>query len=203
MPTYPTFEYEKSYWRSGFELVAGIDEVGRGSWAGPVVAAAVVLHPKFNLPGLNDSKKLNATTREKFAEIIQKEALFFGIAQIEVGVINRQGIGKASFMAMRSAVKKLKERPHFILVDAFYVPYLIDKKLQIGIVRGDQLSISIAAASVVAKVYRDKLMEKLSKSYPKYGFERHKGYGTADHQSAIKKFGFTPIHRTSFNITIN
>ncbi len=202
MPTYPTFKYEKRYWKAGFKYIAGIDEVGRGSWAGPVVAAAVILPQKFDLPGLNDSKKLNRQKREKFAEIIRRESLFFGIGQVEVNVINHKGVGQATFMAMRSAIKKLKEKPQFVLVDAFYVPYLIDKKLQTGIIKGDQLCISIAAASVVAKVYRDNLMEKLSLIYPHYGFEKHKGYGTRDHQRAIKQFGFTPIHRTSFNIVI-
>lgn len=257
----PNFSEEKRLWRKGFKAVIGVDEVGRGSWAGPVVAAAVVFsfargpvgfhpHPTSSLPaswrvsagarwgspapatprlstskctmreflnlGINDSKALGSQKRGKLAEII-RECSAWSVAEVGVGVINKVGIGKATEMAMRKAIDGLwqmaygkwnknnhtlsaiRQKP-FVLVDGFHVRYLrgLGLKNQKAIIRGDQKSISIASASILAKVYRDKLMKKLSKKYPQYGWGRNKGYGTRGHQKAILEYGITRLHRKQF-----
>lgn len=196
----PTLEIEHSLWNSGYSLVCGIDEVGRGCFAGPVVVGAVVF-PKDSLliEGVADSKLLKPRQRERLAEVIKKSALVWSIAEIGVTVINKVGIGKATQMAFRKAIKSLEKSPDFVVIDAFYVQHL-NRKKQRPIKDGDKVCVSISAASIIAKVYRDKLMKKLHKRYPKYGFAKHKGYGTKQHQEAIRKYGLTRIHRRSFNL---
>ncbi len=197
----PTFDEEKILWQKGFKYIAGIDEVGRGCFAGPVVAAAVILSPDFNATDeINDSKLLSPKKREELSVIIRKHAVSFGIAEISVREINKKGIGKATQMAFRKALSILTLRPDFVLIDAFYVEHLT-RKYQKPIIKGDRKSITIAAASIIAKVYRDERMELLHKRYPEYSFVKNKGYGTKDHQAAIKKYGLSEIHRTSFNLT--
>lgn len=196
-----TLRYERFLWRSGKRYIAGIDEVGRGSWAGPVVAAAVVLPPGWRKPkNLADSKLLRPIDREKLARVIKREAVSYAIAETSVAVINREGVGRATQRAFRRAIKDLNVRPDFHLIDAFYIKYL-PKKSQLPIVKGDEKCASIAAASIIAKVYRDRQMKNLSRQYPDYGFAKHKGYGTKEHQSAIKERGFSPVHRLSFDLS--
>lgn len=197
---YADFSFEQELWNAGFQYIAGIDEVGRGSWAGPVVAAAVIwpadYRPDFPLA---DSKLLTVARRTELAEKIKKTALAYSIGEVGLPIINREGIGRAAQRSFRQAVRNLAVKPDFHIVDAFYVRYL-PKKLQLPLVKGDQKSASVAAASILAKVYRDQLMAKLAATYPKYGFDRHKGYGTKDHQEAIRRYGLSDLHRTSFDL---
>lgn len=204
----PTFEYENKQWGRGVHFIAGIDEVGRGSWVGPVVAAAVIfdksIEVTFNDVGLGnvkDSKLLTENHREKLAELIKKHALAYAIGEISLTRINKYGIGKSSQYAFRKAIKGLKIEPQHILIDAFYIKYL-KKKAQTPIIKGDQKCFSIAAASIIAKVYRDNLMKDLHTKYPKWKIDKHKGYGTKEHRELIKKYGLSKIHRTSFNIKV-
>lgn len=196
----PTFQYEQSLWKTGLQYIAGIDEVGRGAFAGPVVAAAVILPQDFScdLP-IHDSKLLSAKQREAVAGSIQQKSLSFAIAEISVLWINKVGIGKATQMAFRKAIRLLKQQPEHVLIDAFLVQEF-PKEKQTPIVHGDRLSISIAAASIIAKVYRDALMRDLHTKYPVYGFAENKGYGTKAHQEALRQFGLSPMHRTSFTL---
>lgn len=196
----PDFSFEKKLWRKGYTKIAGIDEVGRGSWAGPVVAAAVILTPNFKVPGIADSKKLSPQRRNYFSEIIKREAIAFQIVEVGVSQVNKVGIGKSTFIAFRKAISMISPPADFVLVDAFHVPYLIASSRQQAIVKGDEQSISIAAASILAKVYRDDLMQGLSRKFPHWGFGKNKGYGTKGHQEAIKHFGLSKIHRTSFHL---
>lgn len=195
---FATYNFEEQLWKQGYRYIAGIDEVGRGSWAGPVVAAAVIL-PIKKFQGLKDSKLLNPTQRETFSKIIIKEAVAVGIGEIGLSFINKEGIGKATQRAFRQSLKQLKVRPDFFIIDAFYIRYL-SRKRQLPIKDGDKLSVSIAAASIVAKVFRDNLMTKLHLDYPHYGFATHKGYGTKLHQEMIKRHGLSAVHRKSFNL---
>lgn len=201
---YATLEEEKKLWQKGFSLVCGIDEVGRGCFAGPVVVGAVIFPVNVELPAgqIADSKLLKPMQRKKLVELIKSKATSWAIAEVGVPTINKVGIGKATQMAFRKVVKSLEKKPDFVLMDAFYISRLIGltRKNQKPIIKGDQISISIAAASIVAKVYRDKLMKKYHQKYPKYHFGKHKGYGTKLHQEAIKKYGLTRIHRKSFNL---
>ena len=205
----PSFDEEKILWDLGFDYVLGIDEVGRGAFAGPIFAASVVFPKNLKasfLDEVNDSKLLKPRKREELSEKIKEAALSFSIAGIEINLINKYGIGYANKMAFREVIAdtilKLKGK-HFVLVDGFHVKFVrgIGLKNQKAIVKGDQKSISIAAASILAKVERDKLMRKLGRVYPDYGFGRNKGYGTRKHQEAIREFGFTKIHRKSFNLS--
>ncbi len=201
---YATLEEEKKLWQKGFSLVCGIDEVGRGCFAGPVVVGAVIFPVNVELPAgqIADSKLLKPMQRKKLVELIKSKATSWAIAEVGGPTINKVGIGKATQMAFRKVVKSLEKKPDFVLMDAFYISRLIGltRKNQKPIIKGDQISISIAAASIVAKVYRDKLMKKYHQKYPKYHFGKHKGYGTKLHQEAIKKYGLTRIHRKSFNL---
>jgi ribonuclease HII len=197
----PTFDEEKYLWKQGFSHIAGVDEVGRGCFAGPVVTAAVILPQNFtSIKPVNDSKKLSAKIRTELAEVIKQQAIAFSIAEVSVAIINKIGIGQATQHAFRNAIKKLTKKPDFILIDAFYIQNL-PKKNQKPIIHGDGLSISIAAASIIAKVYRDELMQKLHLNYEKYDFFTNKGYGTKKHRDAIKKFGLCELHRTSFDLS--
>lgn len=194
-------EIENKLWAEGMSLIAGLDEVGRGSWVGPVVAAAVILPRNWNLPSsLADSKLLKPREREKLAKTIRSEAAYFSIVEIGLPAINREGIGRATQRAFRLALRKLPVKPDYHLVDAFYVKNL-PKGNQLPIVKGDQKSASIAAASIIAKVHRDQLMRKLGRTYPVYHWGKNKGYGTKFHQLAIKTHGFSPLHRKSFDLS--
>lgn len=196
----PTLNFENDLWRKGFRVVCGIDEVGRGCFAGPVVTAAVCFPPDVSLPeGLLESKQLKPRQRERLEKEIKAKSLAWSIAEVSVGEINKVGIGKATQIAFRKAIKNLPQEPDHILIDAFYVKHLNRKKQQ-AIKGGDLICASIAAASVIAKVYRDKLMKALHKKYPQYGFAKHKGYGTKKHQEAIRKYGLCRLHRKSFNL---
>lgn len=196
----PTLDLEQKLWNSGYSMVCGLDEVGRGCFAGPVVVGAVVFPRDCIVPdGVVDSKLLKPRQREKLSKEIKKCALSWSVAEISVAFINKVGIGKATQMAFRKAIKLLEKNPDFILIDAFYINHL-NRKKQKAIKDGDMICASISAASIIAKVYRDKLMKKLARIYPQYGFAKHKGYGTKKHQEAIKKYGLSGIHRTSFNL---
>jgi ribonuclease HII len=191
----PDFSFELAAQQQGYSIICGIDEAGRGPWAGPVVAAAVVLDAK-NIPaGLNDSKKLTEAKREKlFGEIMASAVVGIGIG--DEGRIDRDNILATTLWAMGAAVSQLKAKPDFALVDGNRAP-----KLSCGvhtIVEGDGRSLSIAAASIIAKVTRDRLMVEMDRKFPIYGFARHKGYGTAAHQAALLRFGPCPHHRKSF-----
>lgn len=205
---HPNFSFEKKLWKR-FTLIAGVDEVGRGSFAGPVVAGCVIFNRHSLLPKnikIDDSKKLNPRQRERANHWIKENAFSWGIGEAPASVINRLGMAKATKMAFRKAISEARKRLRisidFLLVDAFFIPYVRGnpKGRQSAIVDGDQKSISIAAASIIAKVYRDKLMVSLSKKskYKKYGWRRNKGYGTKEHQRAINKYGITRYHRKAF-----
>lgn len=196
----PTFEFETKLWKSGLQHIVGVDEVGRGCFAGPVVAAAVMLPSTFDATDkINDSKKLSPKVRKELAEIIKKHAIAYSIAEVSVPVINELGIGKATQQAFKMAVSNLKTVPDHILMDAFLIED-IAPTVQTPIIHGDQLSISIAAASIIAKVYRDALMEKLHEQYKAYDFFTNKGYGTKKHREAIGIYGLCDLHRTSFDL---
>lgn len=196
----PTLDLEKSLWQKGYQFIAGIDEVGRGSWAGPLVAAGVILPPNFIMPdGLADSKQVKPQKRSKLAKYIKDAAIATYIAQIPAKAIDKFGIAKATDCAFRQIARKLSPVPQFCLIDAFHIKYFSQKK-QMAVADGDKVCASIAAASIIAKVYRDNLMKRLHTSYPKYGFSKHKGYGTKLHQEAIRKYGFCKLHRTSYNL---
>lgn len=188
--------YEEQCHNAGYKLVAGIDEVGRGPLAGPVVTAAVILKEGDLIDGVNDSKQLSAAKRERlYDEIINRaEAYSFGVVSYEE--IDELNILQATMKAMSIAIGGLKLKPDFVLVDALTIPDI--KIRQKGIIKGDAKSISIGAASIIAKVYRDRMMVEYDKIYPGYGFAENKGYGTKAHIDAIKKIGICPIHRKSF-----
>lgn len=225
----PDFSFEKKAWKKGFSMVIGVDEVGRGALAGPVVAAGVALktniidsRPRVNnisyskigrsnllkiilSLGINDSKKLSPEKRKFLAKIIKKY-FYWGIGEGSVAEINKLGIVKATERAMRRALRRFAAQGKrlngkiFVLADAFHIKYLkgIGLKNQLAIVKGDQKSISISAASIIAKVYRDKLMEKIASKYSKYGWEKNKGYGTDFHRKSILEYGITKLHRRKF-----
>ena len=187
---------ENAVRRLGFVCVAGVDEVGRGCLAGPVMAAAVVLDPVRHIAGIKDSKLLTATARERLYDRIVQRASAWSVASVEPEAIDRLNIHRASLDAMRQAVMALVPLPDFVLVDGFRIPQLV--MAQRGIVGGDRRCAAIAAASVVAKVTRDRHMHRLHEQDPRYGFDRHKGYATAAHLAAVEKFGYSTVHRRSF-----
>jgi len=188
--------YERRLFIEGFRAVAGVDEVGRGCLAGPVVAGAVILDRDKPIRGIRDSKMLPPPVRERLARDIASRAVAFALGVVDPDLIDRTDILKATLVAMRRAVEALRVRPDFVLVDALTIPGIAAP--QRGIVRGDAISASIAAASIVAKFYRDEIMQSLHALYPLYGFDRHKGYGTPDHLDALRRFGPTPLHRSTF-----
>jgi ribonuclease HII len=190
--------FERVLWRSGIQRIAGVDEAGTGPLAGPVVAAAVVFPPHTELPGIDDSKKLDPEQREAAEVTIRAAAAGIGIGCAEVGEIDTVNIYQAALLAMRRAVKALPVVPEHLLVDARKVPN-VDVP-QNCFFKGDGINFSIAAASIIAKTHRDRLMCALAEQYPEYGFAKHKGYGTADHQDAIRRLGPCPIHRMSFPV---
>ncbi|MCX6136986.1 MAG: ribonuclease HII [Ignavibacteriales bacterium] len=193
-------EYERKYWSQGVRLVAGIDEAGRGPLAGPVVAAAVIFGEGEIVPGVTDSKKIPEKRRERLFGEISMRAIGIGIGIVDHAVIDRINILQASSLAMNKALTALTPVPHQLLVDGnFFRHELFPVE---NIIKGDALSHSIGAASIVAKVTRDRMMYKFDTLYPEYGFAKHKGYGTPQHMEAIRRYGYCPIHRRSFHIEL-
>jgi ribonuclease HII len=185
--------FERVLWRTGVRWIAGVDEVGVGPLAGPVVAAAVVFTPEVSIEGIDDSKKLDPAERERLAVLIREQAAGIGIGVAEVEEIDRVNIYRAALAAMQRAVAALPMEPQHVLVDAREIPGLAMPQNPFN--KGDGLDYSIAAASIVAKTYRDRLMEELDTRWPGYGFARHKGYATPEHQEAIRRHGPCPVHR--------
>lgn len=186
---------ERNLYKQGYKLIAGIDEVGRGPLAGPVVASSVILPEDFQLLGLDDSKKLTEAKREEFYAYIQEHALAVGVGIIQPEEIDQVNIYEATKKAMLSAIAAMPFAPEYLLIDAMKLdtPYPSQ-----AIIKGDANSISIAAASIIAKVMRDAIMKQLHSEYPFYQFERNMGYGTKEHLVALEKHGMTPYHRKSF-----
>ena len=197
-----TFVKEKEIFKKGFISLGGVDEAGRGPLAGPVVAACVVLTPDFkpanqNIFQVNDSKKLSGKKREELYEIIIENVKEVGVGICDHKTIDRINILEATFLAMKKAISSLKKRPEFLLLDGrFKIPNL--SIAQEAIIKGDELIFSVAAASIIAKVERDRIMKALHNDYPEYGFDKHKGYGTKLHVENLKKHGSSPVHRVSF-----
>jgi ribonuclease HII len=190
--------YEQMAYQEGYQLVAGVDEAGRGPLAGPVVAAAVILPAGYINPEINDSKKLSADKRENLFSIIHKDAVAVGMSVVEAETIDSINILRATLQAMREAVLELPSSPDFILIDGPHrIPLMTPQK---PLVKGDSLSVSVAAASIIAKVTRDRIMEMYHRQFPQYNFTKNKGYGTQEHREAIKNFGMCKIHRKSFHV---
>ena len=187
-------KYEKELYKEGYELIAGTDEAGRGPLCGPVVAAAVILPKNYKLEGLNDSKQLSEKKRDKYFEIIKKDAISYGIGIVDAKTIDEINIYEASRKAMLEAISKLDVTPDFVLTDAMPLPMDNSK----AIIHGDALSLSIAAASVLAKVTRDEIMYELDKKYPEYVFKSHRGYPTKKHLENIKKYGILDNYRLTY-----
>ena len=188
--------YEKEAFADGFQLVCGVDEAGRGPLAGPVCAAAVILPPELVIPGLNDSKKLTDKKRRELCSVITAEAVSYGIAFATVEEIEEYNILGATFLAMNRAIAQLTPQPGLALIDGNRSTGItVPSRCIVG---GDGKCADIAAASVLAKVTRDRYMRDMAQTYPQYGFEKHKGYGTAAHYAAIREYGPCPIHRPSF-----
>ena len=189
------YKYERDLLAKGIKLIAGVDEVGRGPLIGPVVAAAVILPPSYELPGLTDSKKLSEKKREYFFDIIKKDAIAIGIGIVDEKKIDEINIYEATKVAMIEAINNLKTKPEHILIDA--MPLNLDIPTT-SIIKGDLLSLTISAASVIAKVTRDHMLYEMDKEYPMYDLKNNKGYGTKKHIEAIKKYGITKYHRLSY-----
>ena len=187
--------YERKY-ESGFSLICGIDEAGRGPLAGPVCAGACILKKNEEILYLNDSKKLSEKRREALFLEIKEKAVSWSVAFVDEKRIDEINILNATYEAMKKAIEGLSQKPDLLLVDAVHIPD-IDTK-QVSIVKGDASSVSIAAASILAKVSRDHFMKEMDEKYPEYGFSSHKGYGTKAHYEALKKYGPSPIHRMTF-----
>jgi ribonuclease HII len=189
-------EYERALQSKGFQKIAGADEVGRGPLAGPVVCAAVIMPYNCLIEGVDDSKKLSAKKREQLDVLIREKAISYAICRVEPQIIDEINILEATKLCMKNAIEALSVVPDYVITDGNMT---LDIAIpQQSIVKGDFKSYSIGCASIIAKVYRDNLMDEYAKQYPDYGFEKHKGYGTAVHIAAIKNFGLTPIHRRSF-----
>lgn len=190
------YQYEKELWKSGINLIAGMDEVGRGPLIGPVVTACVILPKDFVLEGLTDSKKLSEKKREEFYDYIMEHAISVGIGMMDEKVIDEVNIYEATKLAMYQAVEKSRVKPEHVLIDAMKLDKL--EMPSTSIIKGDAKSISIAAASVIAKVTRDRMMIELDKKYPMYGFKSHKGYPTKKHIEALKEYGLIDGYRKTF-----
>ena len=188
--------FEREY--GEYEYVAGIDEVGRGPLAGPVVAAVVILPKDCEILYVNDSKQLSEKRREELFDIITKEALDFGVGIVSQEEIDEMNILQATYKAMRIAISQLKYKPQVLLNDAVTIPGVDEDIIQVPIIKGDAKSLSIASASIVAKVIRDRMMVEYAKEYPEYGFDGNKGYGSKAHIDAIKEIGPCPLHRRTF-----
>jgi ribonuclease HII len=199
MPKVPVcgWKHENAARRLGAMRIAGLDEVGRGPLFGPVVAAAVILAPRCRIDGLTDSKKLSEKKRDEFEILIRANAVAWAVAAVDVETIDRINIRRASLLAMRLAVEQLGLSPDYLLIDGIDT---IDWPCpQQSVIQGDSISLSIAAASVLAKVHRDRLLVELDSRFPGYGLASHKGYGSAEHLAALARLGPTPLHRKSFN----
>ena len=192
----PTYKYENKLYKQGYQNIAGLDEAGRGAWAGQVVAAAVILPARMKIAGIRDSKLLSPQQREKLAVYINKQALAIGLGIISEKVIDQQGIIPATRKAFLAAVERLREKVDYLLIDGIRI---FDHRLPNEfLVRGDRLVVSIAAASIVAKVVRDNILRDYHQHYPQYGFDLHKGYGTRLHKERLDEYGVCEIHRRSF-----
>jgi ribonuclease HII len=187
--------FERAARKLGWMRIAGIDEAGRGALFGPVVAAAVILNPKRRIVGLDDSKKLTAERRTELAARIREHALAWAVAEVDAQRIDAWNIYQASRQAMAAALQQLPTTPDYLLIDAMQLDVLIEQK---SLIKGDARSISIAAASILAKTHRDARMEEWDAVYPQYGLAHHKGYATPDHLEALRKHGPSPLHRYSF-----
>lgn len=191
------YSFDEAHRREAGPLLVGVDEAGRGPWAGPVSAAAVILRPESRFQGLNDSKQVSPKNRDRLFEEIRREALVYAVAVVEADVVDEINILEATFLAMRRALAGIAVRPDRIIVDG-------NRKIpditipQIPVVKGDSKSASVAAASILAKVTRDRLMVEAHGRFPLYGFDEHKGYGTPTHAEALRRFGPCPLHRRSF-----
>lgn len=205
MRTLPSFVFEKPLWEKQFTVI-GIDEVGRGAFAGPVGVGGVIFDPNLTTSdknyllslGIDDSKKLSSSKRKSLASIIKENVTGYAVELVDVSVIDDIGIGKATFIGMKKIAEKLSKKTNnpYLLIDAFEIPDAMFP--QHGIIRGDSLSISIAAASILAKVERDMVMEQLASKFKNYGWENNKGYGTLKHRKAIAEFGVTKFHRKEY-----
>ena len=189
-------EYENMKRSEGFELIAGVDEAGRGPLAGPVFAACVILPPDCVIDGINDSKKLSEKKREELFDIICEKAICWNVASVDEKAIDEINILNATHLAMNNAVNGMRIKPDYVMIDGNSIKNMTLPHCTI--VKGDSKSISIAAASILAKVSRDRFITKIAEKYPEYGFEKHKGYGTALHNKAILEYGPCPIHRRTF-----
>jgi ribonuclease HII len=189
--------FEKLAYVEGYRCIAGVDEAGRGPLAGPVVAAAVVFPHAYSNSAINDSKKLTVRKRDELYKVILEDAIAVGVGAAEADVIDRINILQASLQAMREAVHDLSVVPDFILIDGLYT--ISVNKPQKTLVKGDTLSVSIAAASIIAKVSRDRIMEMYHRQFPQYNFLQNKGYGTAEHRKILREIGMCKIHRRSFH----
>jgi ribonuclease HII len=192
----PNLEIEHLIWQENIEFIAGVDEAGRGPLAGPVAAGAIIFKPYDYIEDVKDSKKLSAKQREELFELITAKSLTYGVGMVDNTEIDRFNIRKATFKAMRMAIGSLSKKPQYLLLDGEELPDKVYR--QEAVVEGDNRSFTIAAASILAKVTRDRLMMEYHQQYPQYGFDRHKGYGTEFHREMIKKHGPCPIHRRSF-----
>lgn len=193
---YPNRHRERLLRTRGFVAIAGVDEAGRGAWAGPIVAAAVILKPGVRVKGIKDSKKLRILEREASYHRIINSGAIWAIGIVDAATIDKIGIGAANLEAMRHAIKTLAAPADYVLADGPY--FTIDTVPYKAIIAGDHKVTSIAAASIIAKVYRDQLMDDLDELYPAYGFKQHKGYGTAHHHNMLMRYGLCEIHRKSF-----
>ena len=194
---YPKFTCETELIQEGYARIGGIDEAGRGAWAGPLVSACVVLPHDFALRGwgVNDSKKLSPKKREEISAVIKERTLDFGIGRVSPEEIFSLGLSRANRLAMERAVAALLKPPDYLLIDAFFIKANVPMKI---FIKGDAVIASIAAASIIAKVERDRIMRELAPAYPQYYFEKHKGYGTKLHQECLKNYGICAIHRKSY-----
>jgi ribonuclease HII len=189
--------YERELWGKGYKLIAGVDEVGRGPLAGPVVAACVIFPEDINIPGIDDSKKLTSEKREELYWKIKQNALDFGVGIIQEREIDKLNILRASLKAMQKAISSMKNTPHFLLIDGNQkIPHLDIP--QLPVIKGDTLSLSCGAASIIAKVERDRLMKRLHKKYPQFSFDQNKGYASKEHLEALRIYGPCKVHRRSF-----
>jgi ribonuclease HII len=190
------FEIEEKLLNEGYRFICGVDEAGRGPLAGPVFAAAVVMDRKRIIEGVRDSKKLTPKKREKLFEEIIKESIAYSVAMVDSKIIDEININNATFLAMKNAIENLKIEPDIVLIDGYEIPNLSFN--QMAIIKGDRKSYSIACASILAKVSRDRYIVEISSKYPLYKFEKHKGYATKEHIEILQKYGPCEIHRISF-----
>lgn len=189
-------QFDQTFYDQGYELIAGVDEAGRGPLAGPVVAAAVVLPQNFKLLGLTDSKQINMQLRNEFFDIIINEAISYHISVVDNEKVDKVNIFEATKLAMKQSIHNLSKPPEFVLIDAVKIDQL--KYPYSAIIKGDEKSISIAAASILAKVTRDRIMDEIHRKYPVYNFNSNMGYGTKHHLETLAKYGVTPYHRKTF-----